>query len=540
METPVTSSSPAKFPTLTRFRRWLFSWRMLRRCLVFLAVVITLIVAWYTQERWRGKQAWEKYQSQLLARGIELDWKKFAPPPVPDDQNFAMTPFLAPLLDFNPRPLQPGQSAWRDTNGYNRAVDFAKGVPLDFGSKPAGGAIFPVLDQGPDFETVLRDIREQAQPNAPVPAFASQADAAAGILKEFAAYQPVLDELRAASRRPYSRFNILYESEDPMSILLPHLRVLRQITGVLACQASAELATGKTDAAFADIEFMLSLPGTIRNEPIIISQIVRAIMLENTVIIVREGLAAHAWSDEQLQKFQNELSGVNILKDMERPLEAERVAFGNRTMELTREGRPNFYTSELGIGPGASINLIPLYPAGWTYFDELNYNQLLDERNNGYDPKAALVHPKAVDAAGAQLKELQGHTGLPLILSHRLFATIALSYWDNLMRKTAATQTVVDECALACALERYHLANGKYPDPLNPLDALVPKFIAAIPHDVITGEPLKYRLTGEGQFILYSVGWNETDDGGKVVMTDDGKSIDANQGDWVWPAYPKK
>jgi hypothetical protein len=67
-----------------------------------------------------------------------------------------------------------------------------------------------------------------------------------------------------------------------------------------------------------------------------------------------------------------------------------------------------------------------------------------------------------------------------------------------------------------------------------------PQFIAQIPHDIINGEPLHYRRTDEGQFVLYSVSWNETDDGGVVGMTD-GKTpvTDLNKGDWVW-RYPSK
>jgi hypothetical protein len=537
METPAPSAKQAKFPTISRFCRALFSWKTLRRCLVVLAALITLIVAWYTQERWRGKWAWENYRSQLAARGLELDWKNFAPPPVPDDQNFAMTPFLAPLFDFNPQPLQPGQSTWRDTNGMNRTTDFAKGVPVALGSKPGGSTGFPLMDQPPDFAAILRNLAELTNSGVSTGPFASRADAAAELLKAFAAYRPVLDELRAASRRPFSRFNLQYNAEDPMSILLPHLGLLRRIEMVLAYQASAELATGKTDAAFADVEFMLYLPNTIRSEPTIISQLVRMAMLENAAITVREGLAAHAWSADQLHRFQDEFSDVNVLKDMEKPLNGERVAFGNRTLELMREGRPNYYADMLGINHSAQVNVIWLYPAGWTYFDELNYNQMLDEQLTGYDPKGGVVHPKLIDAAEARVKELQDAGGPSLVFHHRLFATLALSYWENLMRKTATGQTVADECAVACALERYRLANGKYPESL---DALVPKFIAAIPHDVITGEPLKYRLTGDGQFIIYSIGWNETDDGGKIVMTADGKEVDATQGDWVWPAYAVK
>jgi hypothetical protein len=54
-----------------------------------------------------------------------------------------------------------------------------------------------------------------------------------------------------------------------------------------------------------------------------------------------------------------------------------------------------------------------------------------------------------------------------------------------------------------------------------------------MPHDIINGQPLHYRRTDDGGYVLYSVGWNESDDGGAVVLTKDGR-IDAKKGDWVW------
>jgi RNA polymerase sigma factor (sigma-70 family) len=70
------------------------------------------------------------------------------------------------------------------------------------------------------------------------------------------------------------------------------------------------------------------------------------------------------------------------------------------------------------------------------------------------------------------------------------------------------------------------------------LDALAPQFIAKLQHDIINGRPLHYRRISDGQFVLYSVGWNETDDGGEVAFTKGG-SLDVNTGDWVW-RYPSK
>src|ERR1035438_5931615 len=77
------------------------------------------------------------------------------------------------------------------------------------------------------------------------------------------------------------------------------------------------------------------------------------------------------------------------------------------------------------------------------------------------------------------------------------------------VRKFACAQSSVDLARVAIALERYHLAHGSYPESL---DTLTPQFMEKRPHDIINGQPLHYRRTSDGQFVLYSVGWNETDD----------------------------
>jgi hypothetical protein len=43
---------------------------------------------------------------------------------------------------------------------------------------------------------------------------------------------------------------------------------------------------------------------------------------------------------------------------------------------------------------------------------------------------------------------------------------------------------------------------------------LAPKYLAAVPNDLFSGRPLVYRPTGSG-YVLYSVGPNGQDDGGR-------------------------
>src|SRR6266849_5825225 len=80
--------------TIVRFFRWLFSWRVIRRALIVLAWTATIIALFYGEENWRGRRAWNKYRRELEARGEQLNLKSFIPKPVPDEQNFAATPFI--------------------------------------------------------------------------------------------------------------------------------------------------------------------------------------------------------------------------------------------------------------------------------------------------------------------------------------------------------------------------------------------------------------------------------------------------------------
>ena len=107
------------------------------------------------------------------------------------------------------------------------------------------------------------------------------------------------------------------------------------------------------------------------------------------------------------------------------------------------------------------------------------------------------------------------------------FNFLAARAFPNFLKATqtmARNQTLANEAFVACGLERYRLAHGQYPETLA---ALVPQFAEKLPHDIIGGQPLKYHRTADGQFVLYSVGWNEKDDGGVP-----GKTV--TEGDWVW------
>jgi hypothetical protein len=141
------------------------------------------------------------------------------------------------------------------------------------------------------------------------------------------------------------------------------------------------------------------------------------------------------------------------------------------------------------------------------------------------------VHRRRVKDPVADLQESAKRT--PLLQS-------LASPWGHVLRSAELAETQRAAIAVMVALERYRLAHGAYPDGLG---RLVPEFLASVPVDAYSGGPLGYRLARgapagganaaegavEGQaapdlggrgYLLYSVGPDLVDDGGRVDLTD--------------------
>jgi hypothetical protein len=518
--------------------------RLLQHKLLVLACLATPIALFYAVENWRGRNAWNKFQHEWEARGVQFDLASIIPPSVPDDQNFfASAPWE--LLRFT---KSNDVVVWK----YDQATREASTNWLDYsGSKPG---------RTPDFGDLLSarriDLRAwqefyhasnhviaaagQSFANAS-PGAADSQTPARDILLALGRSEPTLEQLRMAARRPHARFWINYE--DGFGALIPHLPKTKGVATYLRLRAAALLADGQTDAAFADVILAFRLNDALRDEPILISQLVRIASLHINLLAVWDGLADQRWSDAQLVALERELAQVDILAGYHAGMSGERAG-ASWTMDFLRRTRNLDLIGGLpGENGGGHFGdqmmeatgkiIFGLAPSGWFEQNKISLGRMhVEVIRPSVDQEKQIVSPEHSRRTSA-LIETQAHRRTP----YNLFTGMLIPALDKVAKKSANAQTYVNLARIACALERHRLAHGNYPETL---DALVPQFIAQLPHDVINGEPLKYRRTDERQFVLYSVGWNETDDGGTVVMRK-GKNANVNQdlGDWVW-RYPAK
>ena len=520
-----TQTADGHFPTFRRLFGWLFGWRMIRCCLFVLVCLATLLALYYAEENWRGRGAWNKYRQELEARGEQLDYNAFIPKPVPDEQNFAATAFVQSWFEKR----NPGEP-WHAKDNYSRASTTVKALKYraEYVDLVAWETAFAAVRSGkPDSNKKLASNKFDLE---------SRAKAAPAVLEGLKDEEANLAELRAASRRPYSRYPVVYDLENPWGILIPHLLNIRLACLRLQLRACAELAAGRSEAALEDVKLMLYLADSVKEEPFLISYLERIASFNIATQPIWEGLAEHRWSDAQLQELQTRLQQYDWLTDLKRPLAAEQAA-GVLTVDLLarKKYRPDDLFAQRNSSGAAWITLV--VPHGWYYQEQLNYCKLYKNQLDGtFDAAKERVSPKQVEMHAHELeREVSGGRlgkGLNAILHHRVIAALLLPALGKVSLKAAMAQTSADQAALSCALERFRLAHGQYPEKL---DALVPRFMDKVPNDLISGEPLKYHRTNKGQFLLYSVGWNERDDGGTVVLTKEkSPAVDFMQGDWVW------
>lgn len=528
---PETQTPPSRFPFFRRCLRAVFS----RKMLYAVVVLITLAALFYAEENFRGQRAWESYRKDAEARGMKLDFSAHIPPPIPDAENGANTPWIQSWFI---RPKRDDTNRWAElrrqlTNQWPEIIFLAE-------RKYSGTRNRRTDDRHlTDFavwQQAFADVRSgvKSKKTAKIERNTQQqSQAALAVLEELKIYQPVLDELRAASAKPRIRYPVDYKLDEPFSILLPHLSRIKGTVLELGLQSCAELAADRTEEAFKDVQLMLWLTESVRDESFLINQLVRIACLQITTQTIWEGLAQHKWTDAQLKNLEERLGQIDFFTNIERSMKMECVG-GITTIEWVRTkgsisvlinpGEDGVVTTPMG-----GFLLGRLAPRGWFRLESANYGRMMEANLEGViDPIKRTIDLKKLEANNRE-RSNKLKSGIAILTQHRIFAQLILPVLDTAWRKFILAQNTADEVVLACALERHRLATGQLPETL---EALVPKFIARLPHDPINGQSLNYERTGETNFVLSSVGWNQRDEEGGIVK------VLAKRTDWVWRSAP--
>ncbi|MCB1128480.1 MAG: hypothetical protein KDM81_18435, partial [Verrucomicrobiae bacterium] len=297
----------------------------------------------------------------------------------------------------------------------------------------------------------------------------------------------VLDEIRRAARRPSAELRS--SAELGVEELQAQLARLKGWVYPFRASCVAGLIEGDAATAFADLETMLRLGEAAGSQPVLPGALAKMSIIELSLSPLWQGLVEHQWPDAELAQIENRLRRVNPVADV------------RRSLPQPRAGEPPVHSGPdrpSRDGVWHSIYLARLDPDGPSARLQLSAAE------------RALLDADADAAARALLDGMEQTIG-----------------------KTVESQNGITLARTACALERYWLANRRYPETL---DELVPGFLPKPPVDPANGGPLKYRREAPDRFVLYSVGVNGQDDGGRITAS--GYSGRTEPGDSVWRNHP--
>jgi len=543
------TSAPAPWP---RLRLWTGAVTAVAyAALVFGA---TPLLLFHAIENVRGALVWRQTRASLKARGECLELTCIIPAPVRDEENFFATPFWS-RFHYTRTTDASGRNStlqWADTNWGT----LQRELSLPNLPTPKNRLVVPsekTLEGRTDlaaWATAFRASTSNALHRAtrgsyiqwvayPIPE--TPGNPAADVLQALTKLDPILAEFEAASDRPHNRYPHHYE-EGFSTVLMP-LSAMKSATRSVALRSAARLAQGQTAEAASDVVLAFRLGHSLREDPYLISQLVRYSCDAIALHALWEGLINHRWSDAQLARFQDVLTRRDYAPGLVRAIECERNIAGYELERILADRFARLQQLE-ALGGNSSPSELEeilsaisfLMPDGWFRQNQaqlmLGYQTLIETARAGLKPddrpQALMESRRLEEIADHFLLEASAHTTPRNFLVRRLLPSLSKS-----PSRAHRAITLARLGAVACALERHHLAHGRYPESL--LD-LGPTTLKALPDDWMSGQPFHYRRTEDGRFELWSVGPDGKDDGG-IYRTRNRKNNSISEDrDWPWPS----
>ena len=325
---------------------------------------------------------------------------------------------------------------------------------------------------------------------------------------------------RAMPNYPYGRYAIKW-ANDWVSTLLPHVQEARQVAFLMDYDARLRAQDNDLVGALHDVKAVLYASRAVGDEEILISQLVRMAVDTAAVTTLERILACGRAPEPSLLDLQNELE-----KEAQTPyflagIRGERACL-NEMFQRIQDGTISF--TEYWRLTTSLTRFVPPRGSGSNYaIPELKslrmYLNLGNERAqmlhyfNEVVESAKLPTWERAEAIDAQNELLLKEPGFWVALCPAL---------HKISRADLRTKTILRTAYTALAMERFHLANGRWPDKV---DELVPQYLSTVPLDPYDGAPLRLSRKGSA-VIVYSISQDKVTQGGVLHANPSGEGSD--------------
>ncbi len=317
-------------------------------------------------------------------------------------------------------------------------------------------------------------------------------------------------------------------SEGLMNVLLPGTDLCRTMAWALAARAMVYAGHGHPDAAWQDLLACHRLARLMSQGGTTIEFLVGCAIEQSAVFGDLAYLERANPDTKHLEGYIHDLQRLPPFVDLgEKITTAERFMLLDSIMQIDARG--------IAYLTNGSIDAFKKIPLREDDANGIDWDPALEKVNRWFDRLAAVSQDRdrvskasALDQLEKEAQQLKQQVDTPGWVAEKIkgakdtakgrgeaVADVLIAYMTPAVKKlneAADRTTQVDRnLILAFALAWYHRDTGRYPASLQ---ELTPKYIDAVPMDIFSGKALIYRPAGNG-YLLYSVGANGRDDGGR-------------------------
>jgi hypothetical protein len=318
-------------------------------------------------------------------------------------------------------------------------------------------------------------------------------------LKQLIGQDPVTQALslvEQGTRRKSCRFDHDYNAG--FNMLLPHLAGMRNIIFIIGAKACLQAEAGRSDAAWDLSQSQLRFADALRNEPVVISQLVRSGSIGVSCRTIQKICEIAPPNPEQYKTTESLLSDYEGVEPLVLALDGERLLGGEWAFDELRNGSAGDLLSiSTGEQSGLGGVLLSFYSAFKPLLiaDHAAYVRIMS-----YHTRLA-QQPYSLDERNAEDKKARQMCSRLNVVTSMLVPALGRvkeRYWETV------AQMRITRAGLALLQEKK--TQGAFPQTLEGLEL---KNL----DDPFSNKPLAYKPEGQG-FILYSVGSDHKDNGG--------------------------
>jgi len=344
----------------------------------------------------------------------------------------------------------------------------------------------------------------------------------------------LFDMLEQAARRPKVFLDGDYTI--PAYMPVPNFVRVRMVTHIRVTRAASRILLNDPDGALEEIRRINDLRRIMESEPPpLVSVMIDVAVVNAQFKIIEEGFAMGIWKEAHCRELGQLAAKIDVLPRIPESMRKGERASICHLMETTPLSQMHTIFNPAGNGSRADNLYFTLMPRGWMDQNIALYAELMQSLIEVFDAKRPYFNPRAAQETSNTLMErIERKTPMTML------ARIAVPNYAKATESALRTQALANHAAIAAALELYRFQHGTYPESV---EALASKFIEKLPVDVVTGKPVRYARRDNGEYALYSRGWDVTDDLSAALAQSSAlmKSIFISapaEKDWVWRGVP--